>query len=200
MLVSAAVTKDELAALAESLAPLEVVIDESRGRRLTLAHPRLELVPRRGLRIRGDARLTWDVAGVGLDVTIQAWQLLLEPRIAARPAFVLALVPVLEKLETKGVTSIVDGRIADGVSDALARGRERLAWDLGRKLSRRLPLSPRIWHRDGRVGIDLVAASGSVSVSDDDLVVTLRFSVRAAALASARSPTSSTVASRGPSP
>ncbi|MDF2694645.1 MAG: hypothetical protein K0S65_3028, partial [Labilithrix sp.] len=105
MLLSAVVTRDELALLVESITPLRVVIDERRGRSMTVTRPHaIELVPERGLRIRGAARMSWDVAGVGIPVTLQSWQVLVAPRIATRGGSqVLAFEPVLENVDLKHV-------------------------------------------------------------------------------------------------
>ena len=64
MLLTAAVTRAEIVALIEALTPLRIMIDAQRGRSVTLGRPRLELVPDTGIRLRGDARISWDVAGM----------------------------------------------------------------------------------------------------------------------------------------
>src|SRR5262245_42967020 len=97
MLLSVLITKDELTTFLSAVTPLRIVMDEQRGRCLVLGRPQLELVPNEGIRLRGDARLTWDLVGLAIPVTIQAWQLMLRPRIATRGrANVLVFVPVLE--------------------------------------------------------------------------------------------------------
>lgn len=173
MILTAVATKPELEALIESLSPMRVAIDERRGRVVTLGRPELELVPGRGLRLRGDARVSWDVAGLAIPVTIQRWQLLLVPRVAARArSQVLAFEPIVEELELRLVPGFVDERIAEGIRDAVAHHRERLAWDFTRTLSKRLPLSRRIV--PARI-FELRAVEGAVEVSEDELRASVRF-------------------------
>ncbi|MBX3229140.1 MAG: hypothetical protein KIT84_02305 [Labilithrix sp.] len=172
MLLTAAVTKEEIGALVGALTPLAVAIDAQRGRSIALGRPRLELVPDAGLRLRGDARVTWDVAGVAIPVTLEAWQLLLVPRVVTRePRRVLALEPVIERLDLKGVPAFVDGKIARAIGGAVAQHREKLVWNFAETLSRRLALPARI----GGGTFALSAVDGAVAVSAEDVKLTLRF-------------------------
>jgi hypothetical protein len=196
MLLTAAVTKAEVAALVERLTPLRISIDERRGRSITLGRPRLELVPNAGLRLRGDARLTWDVAGVAILVTLQAWQLLLVPRIVNRDSGrALAFEPVVEVLDLKGVPGFLDDKIAKVLGDALAQNRGKLVWELARKLSKRFALPARI----GGGAFALRAVDGAVGVSEDDVKLTIRFEadVERPAVEAEAAPRSSRRASTG---
>ncbi|MFO0738943.1 MAG: hypothetical protein U0270_23815 [Labilithrix sp.] len=175
MLLTAAVTKAEIAALVDALTPLGVVIDEHRGRSITLGRPRLELVPDAGIRLRGDARLTWDVAGVAIPVTLKAWQVLLVPRIVDRESGrALAFEPVIEVLDLKRVPGFLDDKIARAIGDGLAQNRSKLSWELGRVLSKQLALPARI----GGGTFALSAVDGAVGVSEEDVKLTLRFEAR----------------------
>jgi hypothetical protein len=172
MLLTAAVTKAEITALVEALTPLRVIIDERRGRSISLGRPRLELVPEAGIRLRGDARLTWDVAGVSIPVTLQAWQLMLVPRIVTRESGrALAFEPVIEILDLKRVPGFLDDKIAKAITDGLAQNRHRLTWEFARKLSTQLALPARI----GSGTFALAAVDGAVAVSEEELMLTLRF-------------------------
>lgn len=189
MLLTAAVTKAEIAALVDALAPLSVSLDERRGRSITLGRPRIELVPEAGIRLRGDARLTWDVAGVAIPVTLQAWQVLLMPRIVERRA--LAFEPVIEILDLKRVPGFLDDKIAGAISDGIAQNRAKLAWPFARTLSKQLALPARI----GGGAFVLAAVDGAVGVSEEDVRLTLRFEAgveraRRAAPSSERRPAS----------
>lgn len=190
MLVTAAVTKAEILSLVEKLTPLRIGIDERRGRSITLGRPRLELVPNAGIRLRGDARLTWDVAGVAIPVTLNAWQVLLVPRIASRGASrVLAFEPVIEMLDLKGVPGFLDDKIAKTIADSLAQNREKLAWNFSKLLSKRFALPTKI----GGGAFALAATDGAVGVSADELKLTLKFEadvVRDTIPASNRAPVS----------
>jgi hypothetical protein len=172
MLLTAAVTKAEIETLALALTPLRLAIDERRGRVITLGRPRLELVPNRGIRLRGDARITWDVAGVTVPITLQAWQLLLVPRVvASEQGAALELDPLIEALDLKGLPSFLDDKIVRTIRDAIAQNRHRLAWNFARALSKRWPLPARI----GAGAFSLVAIDAAAGVSAEDVKLTLRF-------------------------
>jgi len=111
-------------------------IDLGRKRSVSFGRPALvELVPRTGLRVRGDAKMVWEVAGLTLPVTLRTWQLLLVPSIAQRDgALVLAFDPVIEELDFKGVPSAFDDRITDAINEGVASQRKKLSWNLSRLL------------------------------------------------------------------
>lgn len=176
MLVTAVVTKAELAGLVESLTPLRVVIDVKRGRGITLNRPGVELVPGRGLRLRGDARVDWDIAGVPLSVTIQVLQLLLVPRVVARrdapAARVLAFEPIIEELDLKLVPGFVDHKIAETIRGFIAQNRDKIAWDFTRTFTKHLPLPKRF---DPAKTFELVPVEGGVAVSATELRLDVLF-------------------------
>jgi hypothetical protein len=176
MLLTAVVTQAELAALVESLTPMRVTIDERRDRSVTLGHPTTTLVAGKGLRLRGDARIAWDVAGVSIPVTLQAWQILLIPRIATRGrSRVLAFDPVVEELDLKLIPGFLDDKIAGAITDAIAQHRDKIVWDFARTLSKRLAL----WKKVAPPMIfEIAAVDGQVQVSASDLRLTIRFEAR----------------------
>src|SRR5262245_49914765 len=105
MLLTALVPKAELSALIESLTPMRIALDETRGRSLTIGRPRMTLVPGAGVRLRGDARLAWEALGFTVPVTLQGWQVLLVPRVVAPrgegPSRYLSFEPIVEELGLK---------------------------------------------------------------------------------------------------
>lgn len=177
MLLSAVVTKDELVAVIESMTPLRIAIDERRGREVTLGRPRtIDLVPGEGLRVRGDAHISWDVAGVAIPVTLQAWQMLLVPRIASRGSTrVLAFEPVIEELDLRLMPGFLDNKIADVIRTGVAQKRDKLAWDFTRTLSKRLPLPASIG--PARI-FELAVLDGVAVVTDSDLRLTVCLEAR----------------------
>ncbi|MBX3198692.1 MAG: hypothetical protein KF894_11200 [Labilithrix sp.] len=176
MLLTASVSKAEVVALVDALTPMRVFIDERRRRVVTLNRAEVTFVAGRGIRLRGDARAAWDVAGVELPVTVQAWQVLLVPHVVARGrARLLALEPVVEELELGLVPGFVDDKIARAVREGIAQKRERLAWDFARALSKRLALSARIAPPRA---LEIVAADGEVDVGEDELRLGVRFEAR----------------------
>lgn len=172
MLLTAHVTKAELTSLLGSLTPMRVMIDEQRERSVTLGRPELKFVPGKGLRLRGDARIAWDVAGIAVPVALQGWQLLLVPRIHAKDtARLLALEPVVEELDLKLVPGFLEEKIADAITEWISRSRTRIAWNFARTLSKRLPLPRRIVPMQS---FEIVAVDGEVEVTESELRLAVR--------------------------
>lgn len=166
MKLSLVVTRDELVALAAELVPVRIVLREqpygavSFGRAL-----KLELVADQGIRIRGDARIALSVAGLTMQVGVRAWQILLRPSITGdTPA--LAFDPVLEHLDLERVPGFLDERIVEGVNEALAGGKKKLAWRFAEKFGALRSLPPKV---SPRGTFRFVAASASVAVTETEL-------------------------------
>jgi hypothetical protein len=176
LLATAIVPKTDLCRLIDSITPLRVTVDEQRGRVISLSRPTVELVPGRGLRLRGTARVVWDFALVPIPVTVNKWQLLFVPRVESTDSVhVLRFEPELEELEVKLVPGFVDEKIADSIRGAIAKIRERLAWNFARTLSKRLPLPAKI---SPRSTFEIFPIGGDVSVDDRELQLMLRFEAR----------------------
>lgn len=176
MHLTGVVTKAELVHLVESLTPLRIDIDERRGRFVTLGRPDVELVAGRGMRLRGDGRLSWDVAGVAIPMTLQAWQVLLVPRIASRRGSrVLAFEPIVEELDLKLVPAFFDDAIAGAIRGGISQNRDRIAWNFARTLSKRLPLSARL---SPSKTFEIVATDGQVEVTITEVRLTIHFEAR----------------------
>lgn len=175
MQLCATLTKDDLSSILEQMTPLRVALRPPRV--IALGRPtKVELVAGAGVRVRGDARFSWNVGGLTIPVTLRSWQVLLVPSFAARDGgHVLAFDPVLESLDFKNLPMFLDGRIAEALKDGLAAQRSKLAWKFEEHLSlvRALPdrLSPA-----GEV--KLAPTGGSVTVTATDLRLTLEFGFR----------------------
>jgi hypothetical protein len=175
MLLCAILTKDDLASAVEQITPLSVTL--RRHRVIWLGRPSVvELVAGAGLRLRGEARFTWDVGGLAIPVSLRSWQVLLVPTFAVRgERHVLAFDPVLEQLDFKSVPMFLDARIKAAINEGLASQKNRLAWDFERRLSlvRSLPetVSP-------GAELALGPAGGQVEVTADDVRLTLDFELR----------------------
>jgi len=175
MQLCATLTKDDLSSIIEQITPLRVAL---RSRRvITLGRPtKVELVAGAGLRVRGNARFTWDVGGLTIPVTLRSWQVLLVPSFATRHGrHVLVFNPTLEALDFKNVPMFLDGRIADAVKDGLAAQKSKLVWSFEKHLTlvRALPdkMSPA-----GEV--KLAPTGGTVTVTATELRFTLEFGFR----------------------
>lgn len=168
MHLTATITKEEIVRLVREVTPLK--IDLGRKRSVTFGTPELvELVADTGLRIRGDAKMVWDVAGVPLPVTLRAWQLLLAPSISRRErdgALVLAFDPTLEELDFKSVPGFVDDRITDAINEGVASQRRKLSWNLTRLLGSHSPMPPRV---SPTGSLDVVPSAITVHVTASEL-------------------------------
>jgi hypothetical protein len=175
MQLSAIITKDDLASIIEQITPLRATVRPRRV--ITLGRPtKVELVAGAGLRISGDARFTWDAYGLPIPVTLRSWQVMLVPSFASRNGrHVLAFDPILEGLDFKNVPIFLDARIAEAIKSGLATHKGALAWDFEKHLSiaRALPktMTPAgdFW---------LGPTAGNVTVTADELRLTLTFAVR----------------------
>lgn len=186
MKLTLSIGKHEIDRVVTELTPLK--IDLGRKRSVAFGRPEVvELVPKTGLRVRGDARMVWEVAGLTFPVTLRTWQLLLVPSIARREGLlVLAFDPVLEDLDFKRVPGFFDERIIDAVNEGVASQRGKLSWNLSRVLgsSARLParLSP-----GGSLDIVPVAARVDVAASELRIEIDLDAMVSGHAVATPRS-------------
>jgi hypothetical protein len=163
------ITRDELAALAAELVPARFVFEDERWGAVSFGRAlAVELVPATGIRVRGDARVTMAVAGVGVQIVVRAWRLLFRPTIRTDAGGVpsLAFDPMLEQLDVERVPSFLDDRISEGVNAALEAQRRKLAWRFAERLAttRAMParMSPSGTFR-------LSASAASVVVTRDEI-------------------------------
>lgn len=175
MQLCATLTKDDLSSIVEQITPLRVAIRPRRV--ITLGRPtKLELVAGVGLRVRGDARFTWDVGGLTIPVTLRSWQVLLVPSFVAHGSgHVLAFDPKLEAIDFKNVPMFLDGRIKDAVRDGLAAQKSKLTWDFEEQLSIVRPLPDRL---SPAGELKLAPTGGKVDVTPTELKLTLEFGFR----------------------
>jgi hypothetical protein len=173
--LSAVVTKDDLELLITELTPVE--IDLGGRRSVTFQRPeRIELVPDKGLRLRGDARMTWAVAGIPIPVNLRAWQVLLIPSIVGgEGARSVAFEPVLEELDLVNIPAFLDERIASAINEGLTSQKKKLAWGLSRALSVRLALPARMLPK-GR--FELAAKDAKLRVTDQAIELSVSFAGR----------------------
>lgn len=170
--LTATVSKDEIIRLVRELTPLR--IDLGRTRSVSFGTPEVvELVEGTGLRVRGNARMIWEVAGLPLPVSLRAWQLLLAPSVVIRDeTLVLVFDPVLEALDFKRVPGFFDERIASAINEGVATQRRKLAWNVSRGLSWEWPLPKRVV--PGKT-VEITPTSASVTVTATELRVDVAF-------------------------
>jgi hypothetical protein len=174
--LSATITKDELVRSIRDLTPLR--IDLGRRRSVTFGRPELvELVPNAGLRVRGDAKMVWEIAGLPLPVSLRAWQVLLVPSVVELDGgHVLAFDPVLEDLDFKRVPGLY--RIIDAINEGVASQRRKLAWNLSRALSVRTSLMRTRIVPEATFTLAPVSATVAVTASEVRLDATLEARIR----------------------
>ncbi len=175
MLLCAILTKDDLVSVLEQLTPLSLTLRG--GRAISLGRPStMELVRGAGLRLRGDARFTWDAGGLTIPVSLRAWQVLLVPSLAARGGgHVLAFDPELEALDFKSVPVFLDARIKAAINEGLAVQRNRLFWDFEKYLSH-------VWSLPASVApkgeLRLGPSGAHLAVSEQDVRLTVDLGVQ----------------------
>ncbi len=175
--LTATVTSDEIVRLVRELTPLR--IDLGRTRSVSFGTPQVvELVEGVGLRVRGNARMIWEIAGLPLPVSLRAWQLLLAPSVQIRgETLVLVFEPVIEALDFKRVPGFFDERIVFAINEGVASQRGKLAWNVSRGLSWRLPLPKRVV--PSRT-LDVAPTSASVTVTATELRIDVAFDAHVA--------------------
>lgn len=175
MQLCAILTKDDVSSIIEQITPLRIALRPKRV--ISLGRPTdVALVAGAGLRVRGDARFTWDAYGITLPVTLRAWQILLVPSFAPRGGrHVLAFDPVLEELDFKNAPVFLDGRIAEAINEGIAAQRHKLSWDFERHLSWTRELPDRLTPAGE---MKLAPTGGSVVVTSSDVRLTLDFAFR----------------------
>lgn len=174
MQLCAILTRDDITSVVEQLTPLRVAMRPNRV--ITLCRPtKVELVPGSGLRVRGEARFTWDAYGVTIPVTLRSWQVLLVPSFAPRGGrHVLAFDPVLEGLDFKNVPMFLDGRITEAINEGLAAQKNKLSWDFVKHLSLVRPLPAKV---SPAGEIRLGPTGGTVTVTATEMRLTLDFAL-----------------------
>jgi hypothetical protein len=174
MELSVALSREELVAAVQELTPMRVELSRRPRRVISFGRPStIDLVAGAGLRIRGDARIEWELAGLAIPATLRAFQVLLVPSIVAREgAYVLAFDPVLEELDFRRIPGFFDERLVQAINEGLAAQRQKLAWNFSRTLSvdRALPakIAPPARFR-------LAPASAEVCVTSEALRLRIAF-------------------------
>lgn len=172
MQLRAVVRRDDVIGLLQEVTPLRVELSRRPQRAISIGRPtELEFVPGAGLRIRGDARISWDIVGMTVPVTARTIELLLVPKLELHEGrYVLSLDPRLEELDLEVVPFFVDSKISGAVRAAIDKKRSKLRWDLGRLLQ---------WDLTDRVSpptrLELGIRNASIVVDEDSLVIDLSF-------------------------
>lgn len=177
MQLCAVLSRDELAHVIEEIAPLDVELSRRPRRILSLARPNLvDLVAGAGLRVRSSARLTWDVAGVSVPVSVRTCQVLLVPAVEIRDgAHALVFEPRIEQLDITNVPGFVEEAITGALEGTLATKRDKLTWPFGRRLALRKMLPERI---SPPTRFDLAPSGGEVTVTATEMRLSMELGAR----------------------
>ena len=173
MWVETIFSREDLAQLLGELLPTKIRLgDESDDAWLALFDlGEVALVPNVGLRVSCKAKLRWEVAGVGVPITLNALTVLLRPTILKREAGdVLSFGIEIEHADLANVPEFIDTKITDRVNRELAAKQEEMAWDFTTSLSRVVPLPPRIEPIDA---IDVKVAWGKMRIDADAMVIAI---------------------------
>lgn len=177
---------DEIVDIVSDMTPLR--IDLGRKRSVSFGRPEIvELVPNTGLRIRGDAKMVWELAGVPLPVTLRTWQLLLVPSVVRREGVIyVAFDPILEDLDFKSVPGFFDERLIDAINEGVASQRGKLRLNVTRMLGSSVPIPARV-APGGSFDVSPIDASVVVMANELRIEIDLRADVNQLAVATPRS-------------
>jgi hypothetical protein len=178
MRIEAVVGKDDLVALANRIAPVELKLGDAGGT-LRLEDPSdICLIPAVGLHMKCTAHLHWPVLGVKIPVTIRPLSVRLLPEIDKREkgdALVFKL--QIEHADVATVPTIIDNEITDLINRELVKKNIDLSWNFADMLSYDFDLS-KILPPIQSLGLKVIG--GMVRVTDDSLVLAISFAAKVA--------------------
>jgi hypothetical protein len=151
------------------LTPLTISLDpDSPHRRLSIKPPsEVALIAGLGLRVVAEVQLQWDVIGVRLPVTLRRVAIVLDPSVMLLDGQeALAFTLRLEEADLSAIPSFLQDVLVARLNEALARPEARIAWRFLDTLDFRFDLPPAV---QPRIEARLYARSGTVSVRDDEL-------------------------------
>lgn len=174
MWIEAIVTEADCVDFVRSMTPLEVELDGP-NRVLVVSRPkRIELVPRKGLRLVTTGHVLWSVAGVHLPIKVRVASLLLTPTISKDKR--LSLQARVEKLDIKVLPDFVDASILHRVNELLAKYDDTLSWKFGDTLSHKFPLPKAVGSAEAIV---LRTNWGKAKITASAIVLAVSFDVLA---------------------
>lgn len=131
----------------------------------------VSLVPNVGLRVACRAKLRWEIAGIGVPITLNALTVLLRPNIVKQQTGdVLSLGCEIEHADLNNVPEFIDEKITDRVNRELAAKQDAFSWDFTTALSRVVALPP---HAEPVDAIDVKVAWGKLRIDEDAMVIAI---------------------------
>ncbi len=174
MWIEAIVTEADCVDFVRSMTPLEVDLDGP-NRRLVVSRPkRIELVPRKGLRLVTTGHVLWSIAGVHLPIKVRVASLMLMPTISKDKR--LSLQARVEKLDVKVLPDFIDHSILHHINELLAKYDDTLSWKFGEMFTHKFPLPKAVGSAEA---IAVRTNWGKAKITADAIVLAVSFDVRA---------------------
>jgi hypothetical protein len=163
--------------LLSELLPTTILLDEQGGRWIQIERARqVDFIADRGLRLQTSGQIQWLAAGLPINLTLNAVQLMLTPEVVADPAGGrLVFHPSLEDLDLKNVPGFLDRGLLGIVNGKLDSQGNALAWDFGKALTVSAPLPSSISPAEA---FQMSVSNAQVVVLADALELTLTLDMR----------------------
>jgi hypothetical protein len=190
MHITARLDEATLRALLDELLPVTILLDDEaradgdgdgdgapRAGRWVAIEPaqHVDFVAGEGLRLRTAGRIRWTAAGLPIEATLHAAQVMLRPQVVPdRHGGRLVFRPSLEEADLKNVPALVDRGVAALVNRALESRGDDIAWDFGQTLGRSVHL-PRTLA--GLEALQLGVNNAAVTVTHDAIELNLTVSM-----------------------
>jgi hypothetical protein len=161
------------------LLPATILLDDQgdRGRWIRIETARgVDFIADRGLRVETSGQIQWSAAGLPINLTLNAVQLLLVPEVVDTPeGGRLVFHPSLEDLDLKNVPGFLDRGVLGIVNGKLDSQGNALAWDFGKSLTVNAPLPASISPPES---FQMSVQNARVAILADALELTVTFDMR----------------------
>jgi hypothetical protein len=189
MHITARLDEATLRSLLNELLPVTILLDDDaradgdrdggapRSGRWVAIEPaqHVDFVAGEGLRLRTAGRIRWTAAGLPIEATLHAAQVMLRPQIVAdKHGGRLIFRPSLEEADLKNVPALLDRGVEALVNRALESRGDDIAWDFGRTIGRAVHLPPAL---DGLESLQLGVNNAVVTVTHDAIELALTVSI-----------------------
>jgi len=181
MRLEAHLTTHDLQHALTQLTPIAVALDPgSPQRQLAIKAPcTVSLERERGLRLKTELQLQWDVIGLRVPVTLRHVEVLLSPSVELHEDQPVLLFGVhIESADVSAIPGFLEDVLVARVNDALSRPDARFRWRFLETLDFQFPLPP---HVQPAFKMRLFARGGEVHVHDDALRLAIDWGLTAEA-------------------
>jgi hypothetical protein len=175
MWLEAIFAREDLAQALAQLTPLRVELgDPGSDHYVYVGRPQsVELVEGRGLRVRTQAKLRWDVIGLRVPLTLRSVTFEVLPSVVHREGRdVLVFRFHLEEVDLTALPGLADRGLLDLVNKQLDKASTEIAWDFQKTLDWHIPLPKQLAPAEK---FDLGATWGEVRITQEALVLAVSF-------------------------